>query len=540
MTVAVGPAPAAGPARRLDRAGARLRSLVAAAAGAFGALALPPLGATPALFVAFTVLVLVLDAEAAGAAGRRRAGRFFRAGWCFAFGYLLAGLWWIGAAFLVEPEFVYALPVAVAALPAGLALYTAAATAAAAPFWRAGPSRFLVLALALAVAEWLRGHLLTGFPWNGWGTAAVSVPLTMQAAAITGAYGLVPIAVLIFSAPAALFDPPGRGRTGILALAGALAAAVLGYGAVRLAAAGDAEVPGVTLQIVQPAIAQSEKWQEGNRWWIFDRLVAGTRAAPPPDGGTTIVVWPESSTPFLLDSSPIALAEIGAALPPGGVLLAGAARGEAPAPGAAPAGEPRYFNSILVVDRDGVVRSVYDKVVLVPFGEYLPLEGVLERLGLSQLAHTPGGFSAGTLRQPLAIPGAPAAAPLICYEAIFPDAAVPPGERPAWIVNVTNDAWFGLTPGPYQHFHEARLRAVEQGLPLVRAANTGISAVVDGYGRVRSELGLGLQGVLRAGLPAALHATPFARIGDGILLLEVVALLLAAVITYRWVSLTST
>lgn len=483
-------------------------------AGGLAALAQAPLHWVPVLFVSLTALTLLLD----GLAERAPLARVvpaFAVGWAFGFGYFLAGLWWIGAAFLVEADlFAWALPIAVAAFPAGLGLYFGLAAGLAALLWRPGAGRIVALAAAIAVTEWLRGHLLTGFPWNGLGTAAAVGEVPMQAVALVGVNGLAPLAVVVFAAPAAFLGPCGRRRSGLLLAAAALAAVagLAAWGTARLSAASDAEVPGVALRIVQPSIDQVDKWKPENRWWIFDRLLALTRVPDATAGETTLVVWPESSTPFLLNLSPLALEDIARALPPGGVLLAGAGRGVAdPAKPEAPLD---VYNSVLVVGRDGLVAGSYDKVHLVPFGEYLPFQALLERLGVEQLARLPGGFSAGTERRPLAVPGAPPAAALVCYEIIFPGAALPAGPRPGWILNVTNDAWFGDTPGPYQHFHQARLRAVEEGLPVVRAANTGISAVIDAYGRVRARLDLGETGVLPGRLPVAAEPPPYARFGD--------------------------
>jgi apolipoprotein N-acyltransferase len=507
--------PRGGIAARLAGLGGWRRLAAAFAAGGLAALAQAPFHAVPVLWLSLPALVLLLDGTVAArrTAGARIAGAAV-VGWWFGFGYFLAGLWWIGAAFLVEADiFAWALPIAVAGLPAGLALFFALGTAVAALLWRPGAARIVALAVGLSVSEWLRGHVLTGFPWNGLGTAVAAGDVLMQPAALVGAYGLVPIAVVVFAAPAA-FLGPGAGRRDAFILAGAAAALALGlagYGFARLARAGDAAVPGVALRLVQPAIGQVEKWKPENRWWIFDRLIGLTRSPPPAPGDATIVVWPESSTPFLLNTSPLALEEIAKALPPGGVLLAGAGRGVVD-----PSSPERLdvYNSVMVIGADGTVRDAYDKVHLVPFGEYLPFQSLLESLGVEQLARMPGGFSAGAARRALAVPGAPPAAPLVCYEVIFPGEALPEGERPGWILNLTNDAWFGRTPGPYQHFHQARLRAVEEGLPIVRAANTGISAVVDAYGRAPARLALGETGVLSARLPAAAAPPPYARLGD--------------------------
>jgi apolipoprotein N-acyltransferase len=226
----------------------------------------------------------------------------------------------------------------------------------------------------------------------------------------------------------------------------------------------------------------------------------------------TILIWPESAFPFFLTREPEALAQIAAMLPKNTVLIPGAVRAPETA---GPGRVPHAYNSIYVIDGEGSILSVYDKVHLVPFGEYLPFQPWLESLGLRQLTKV-GGFLSGTRRRAMDIPGAPRALPLICYEIIFPGNVVPPGERPGWLVNLTNDGWFGYSTGPYQHFQQARVRAIEEGLPLVRAANTGISAVVDPLGRVVRALPLATEGVLDAALPQAIEPTLYARAGDWI------------------------
>jgi apolipoprotein N-acyltransferase len=226
---------------------------------------------------------------------------------------------------------------------------------------------------------------------------------------------------------------------------------------------------------------------------------------------TTILIWPESAFPFFLAREADAMAQIADLLPPGTTLITGAVR-----PPDLPAGAKitRAYNSIYVIGNDGTVLSVYDKLHLVPFGEYLPFQSAMEKLGFVQLTKMRGGFIPGTRRRVMEIPNAPQVLPLICYEAIFSGAIVPRGERPGWIVNVTNDGWFGISSGPYQHLQQARLRAIEEGLPLVRAANTGISAVIDPVGRLVAHLTLGNEGVLDSGLPAAIAPPPFTRTGD--------------------------
>jgi apolipoprotein N-acyltransferase len=518
----------------------RVRSLggwrrrgAAFAAGALSVLAMAPFFAWPMLWLTLPVLVWLVDGAAAsshasaGVYARLRWRNVLAAaavGWWFGFGYCLAGLFWVGEAFLVDAAtFAPLLPVAVTLLPAGLALFFAAASALAACFWSSAPTRVVVLALALSATEWARGHVLTGFPWNVLGYALTYPLPLMQSAAVIGIYGLTLCAVLVFALPAVMWaEVPGNGARGRVRL-GALAIAVLPllaaalYGYVRLGQASQATVPGVRIRIVQPSVPQREKWRQENQHRIFnDHLeLSATSAAGQRDdlAGVTHVVWPEAAMPFFPLEQPDARAAIGRLLPAGTLLISGALRVE-PEP-ANSARLWRVFNSLLVFGGEGSLVALYDKIHLVPFGEYLPFQPVLEAIGLRQLTRMRGGFDIGIKPRPLLrVPRLPAAAPLICYEAIFPGAIVQGAERPGLMLNVTNDGWFGNTTGPRQHLHQARVRAVEEGLPLVRAANNGISAVVDGQGRVLARLELDVRGVIDADLPAPLPPPLYARLGD--------------------------
>jgi apolipoprotein N-acyltransferase len=263
---------------------------------------------------------------------------------------------------------------------------------------------------------------------------------------------------------------------------------------------------------MQPNIPEDSTFRPENGEAILsDYLALSDRATSPTTSGlsdATHLFWPESAFPFILSRNPEALRRIASALSSGTVLVTGAARQAPPSPGSR---RTRYFNSIEIVTRDGLAAEFYDKAHLVPFGEYLPFGAVLDKLGLRQFVHVPGGFDAGVKHALLHIPGLPPAAPLICYEAIFPDEIHFGQERPSLLVNVTNDGWFGRTSGPYQHLAQARLRTIEQGLPLIRAANSGISAIIDPYGRILASLPLGVEGVLDGALPRPTAVTPFAR-----------------------------
>jgi apolipoprotein N-acyltransferase len=425
--------------------------------------------------------------------------------------------------------FAWALPFAVAGLPALLALFWSLGAALARLFWSEGWPRIVVFSVAMAAAEWLRGHLFTGFPWNAFGYALTPVPVMMQSAALVGVWGLTLVAFFLFAAPAVLVGESRRACRYVIVAAVALLAGHLAWGAISLAGGPDPLVDGVRFRIVQPAIPQNERWASEEPAESMARYLELSRSGADGLAGITHLVWPESAFPFLLTQHPEALAAIADLLPSGTALLTGAARGER-----LPDGRQLIFNSVYAIDSGGEIRAAYDKVHLVPFGEYLPFRGVLEGLGLRQLIALPGGFSPGGRLRTLVVPGAPPVGPLICYEVIFPGAVVDPADRPAWLLNVTNDGWYGNTPGPYQHLLQARVRAVEEGLPLVRAANTGISVIVDAHGRIVASLALGRVGIVDGGLPAAQPPTPYARFGDLIFLSMMVLASALAAAGYGW------
>jgi apolipoprotein N-acyltransferase len=507
------------------------RALLAFAAGALSTLALAPFHAWPLLFLTFPVLTWLIDGAAAGRWGRVAGAA--AVGWWFGFGYFVAGLYWIGIAFLVDAKtFAWLMPFAVMGLPAGLALLTALGAALAALVWTPGATRLLSLAAGLTIAEWLRGHLLTGFPWNAFGYALTSPLALAQGASLVGLWGLTFLAVAVFASPAVLADSPAETRRRFLPLALALTAlaALALYGTIRLSATPTTFVDGVRLRIMQPNLPQDTKFKYSAKPQVMSHYLALSDRATGPDNrgvrDVTHLIWPESAFPFLLTREPDALAQIADLLPPGTVLITGAARAE-PAAGT---GRPVHaYNSIYVIDHDGTILSVYDKVHLVPFGEYLPFQPLLESIGLRQLTKVQGGFRPGVRRRLLGVPRMPPGVPLICYEIIFPGEAVPAGERPAWLLNLTNDGWFGNSTGPHQHFQQARIRAIEEGLPLIRAANTGISAVVDPLGRIIKSLPLGAEAVLDSPMPRPLEATLYVRAGDAVpLVLVSLALVICA------------
>ena len=514
------------------------RATIAVLAGAFGASAMPPFGIWPALAASLTVAVWLLDGSQGGRGMTWQAtlARSALAGWLWGLGYFVAGLWWIGSAFLVEADvFAWLLPFGVLGLPALLAIFPAVGFAIARALWSPGIGRIFALAFGLSVSEWLRGHVFTGFPWNAFGLAFGQNPWLMQSASLIGMAGLTVVAVATLATPAMLgTEDGGPRRFGPVAIAAAVLALMATFGAWRLAGATDATVANVRLRIMQPNLSQDAKFRASNGPDILRNYLAlSDRSTSPATAGMTGVthlIWPESAFPFLLHREPAALAAIAGILPAGATLITGAAREGEPE-----AGTRRFYNSIQAIDRDGAITATYDKVHLVPFGEYVPhaLDAVLRGIGIREFVKIPGGFTPGTRRSALRVAGLPPAAASVCYEAIFPEEVLPEGARPGLILNVTNDGWFGQTTGPYQHLAQARLRAVEQGLPLVRAANTGISAVVDGYGRIVASLPLGRDSVLDAQLPVALPVTVFGKAGSASLAILILVCLFAAA-SARW------
>ncbi len=505
------------------------RRLATFAAGALSALALAPINAAPILFLTLPALVLLIDgAVVAGPNGVRRLRPAAITGWWFGFGYFSAGLHWVGVAFFAEgrSELVPLMPVAIVGLAAGLALFTAFGTFLARLLWSDGPTRIFALAVGLGVSEWLRGHVLTGFPWNLLGQAVAFTDITAQGASVVGIYGLTFAGIAVFAAPALLADERGHQRwlrrLSVLFVL-SLAIADVGWGIYRLhatEATNETAVSSGRIRIVQPNIDQAAKWSPEKKQEALDKLVTlSDRKTDPQTLGAisfSEIVWPETALPFFLTEEPEALARIADLLPPGTILLTGAPRVE-------PADDPgdggrRYYNSLFAIDDTGAIRAAYDKVHLVPFGEYMPFGSLLRRLGIGELFRGIGGFSPGPRRNLITLAGHPSFSVLICYEAIFSGEVLPENGRPDYLVNITNDGWFGRSIGPYQHLDATRMRAIEEGLPVIRAANTGISAIIDAYGRTVASLPLGEEGVLDGLLPSERPKTFFQR-GEPIFLL---------------------
>ncbi|CAL1690058.1 Apolipoprotein N-acyltransferase [Brevundimonas subvibrioides] len=487
-------------------------------AGIAAALAHPPFGILPGL-LGYPLLMLLAERSTSTRGA-------FQVGWLAGFGYFGVGCWWVAEAFLVDPAQAWMAPFAASLLPAGIGLFWGGATALYRRFAPSGVARVLVFAALFGLFEWLRGHVLTGFPWNPAGASWAAGSAGSQFASVVGVYGLGVVTVAAVSAFGLLVDEGPRKSRLVGAAGGAVAlVALLVFGAVRLQ--GAVVQPGDTLvRIVQADVQQESKWTPEAYRSIVDRYVAltGRPAARQPD----IVVWPEGALPASFnDVFGPASADgpaIARALGPGQTLLAGFARGEAGADG-----EARYYNSLFALEDVGAaglrVAAVYDKYRLVPFGEFLPLGDLMGSLGIRSLVHMPADFSPGPRPSPITLPNGDRVQPLICYESLYPGFTPGGSGRPEWIANVSNDAWFGATSGPIQHLNLASYRAIETGLPVVRATPTGVSAMIDPWGRVvgGQRLDPGESGVIDALLPEPAGLTVYGRFGDGAFWLLVLA-----------------
>jgi apolipoprotein N-acyltransferase len=504
-------------ALRLAALGGWAKLVVALLAGALTIFAFPSFSVVPALWVAFPVLFWLLD-------GCRTWKAAFFVGWAFGAGYFATGLYWMANAFYVDADAfgAFAIP-AVGSLAIAMGLFIAivcALTHIVPPadveemsYERASVTarRILLFAAVWTFVEWIRSWIFTGLPWNPlglvWSETRTPVGLpVLQVAALIGTYGLSFLTVLFAAAPAVLGYTP-RLRWAWLTAGAPLAVMLIvgAGGALRLAIAPDDLVPGVKFRLVQANVSQADRSRPS--LWVrhLEDYVRLSNEARPAD--VTHVVWGEAAIAFFLNIDEPARRVAAMAAPANGMLITGADRGVRGETGQA------VYNSLYVVRPDASIAAVYDKTHLVPFGEYTPLRDLVP---FDEITGMSGGFAAGTGLATLEVAGLPPFTPLICYEVIFSGDVTPGGQpRPAWLLNLTNDSWFGLSLGPHQHFAQARLRAVEEGLPLVRAANTGISAVIDGYGQVQAALPLGTRGVLDASLPQPVNtATPFALLGN--------------------------
>jgi apolipoprotein N-acyltransferase len=459
--------------------------------GLLAALALPPFYLLPLLWLAVPGLLRAL----ARAGGWRRA---IWIGWCFGFGFNLLGLFWVTEPILImAAQFWWAVPIAAPGLAAATACYFM--LPAIAVYWMR-PSRNICAGLAMVfmfagvmvMANLAQQFLFTGFPWNFWG-ADWAIPgvigvVMMQPAAWGGIFLLTLLTIIAAGLPL-------LGRRGWIASA-VLMLCWVGFGLARTSG-GPVPDRDLTIAMIQPRFAVPGSFTQPALQARWQRDLGMTRQAMQQAGpGPKVIVWPETASPAALETDATARAAI-AAITGTTPVLAGSFR-------FGPSGA--VYNALVALDGPGPAVAWYDKWKLVPFGEYTP--------HIIPFKITPGGgFAPGPGPRTLHVPGMPPVDPLICYESIFSGEIVDRADRPAWLLNISDNAWFGDSTGPHQNFATTRLRAVEEGLPLVVDTNSGISAVIGPHGTIRARLGLDRQGILVQRLPVALPATPYARFG---------------------------
>lgn len=457
------------------------------------------------MFLAMPVLFLVLSSTKSRWQG-------FRVGWLTGTAYFAVTLSWIVEPFLVDvPRHGWMAPFALIFMAGGLALFWGAAFAGAQSF-SSKYSRLFALVAFWSFVEWLRSWVFTGFPWAMLSYAWVETPI-IQSVALFGPFALTLLTLLFCLSP-------GLGKRFILV-------PVLGLGCAWWA--GDARLnqpqtprdPPVFLRLLQPNAAQHLKWQPKMMPVFYNRAIHLTSL--PSDRPLDAVIWPETSAPFVLEDRPDLIADMAKAA--GVPVVFGVRRVDT---------QGNWYNSMAIADADGALLTTYDKSHLVPFGEYMPLQGVIAQLGISGLADaTGGGFTSGDALRVISAAGLPSFLPLICYEAVFPTEINRVEARAEWLLHITNDAWFGQWTGPYQHLAQTRIRAIEQGLPMARAANTGVSAMIDAYGQVTASLPHGLPGKLDAELPPALAETFYARWGEAVFFAFLALCLISASFPHR-------
>ncbi len=482
---------------RLPQLSGRARLLASFLSGGLMAVAMPPFNLFPLLWICLPAQILLLRGTQSGM-------QAFWCGWAFAFGFFVFGLYWIAAAMFVDiGQFWWAIPFSVAGLPAYLALYYGIAAVIARKIGLMGIRGAIVFGLLFFAAEYARGHLLTGFPWILLGYTWSDVLPVLQVTSVVGIYGLTLATVIVACLPAAWGASSRFVRPAIAANILVFAFSGL-WGVYRLQTTTVNTVPDVRIRLVQPNIEQADKWKRDERERHFEKLIELTETKG--EEPITHVFWPETASPFYLSEDSFHRQEIAVRIPSAGAVMTGVIRRSVDAEG-----RMQFFNSLVAVDGMGRLVAGYDKAHLVPFGEFMPLRSIIP---WRAIAASEADFSSGPGPRSLNVLGLPKFSPLICYEVIFPGKVVDPEERPGFLANVTNDGWYGRTTGPYQHFAIARVRAIEEGLPLVRVANTGISGIVDPLGRIIKKLGLGKEGIIDSALPESLGPTAYKKTGE--------------------------
>ncbi len=478
---------------------ARSPKKLAFISGVLSVAVLPPHSMFWLGFLSFPILLLLINS-----AGTKK--NAFAVGYWFGYGYFACNMAWIGNALLIDAaRFGWLYPLTLAAAGGFFGLFVAF-PALLSRFFNGLPARYLSFSAFWVLFEWIRSFIFTGFPWNLLGSSLSFSDTMLQAAALIGTYGLSLLVLMIFTAPALYMYSPSKKRAfAALLIPLSLSATAYGYGFCRLKQA-DTSPSDLAVRIVQPSIPQAMKWNSQKLEDNFAEYIKLSQA--PGLEKTKIVIWGETATPFPLDFEPRYLAQIARAVPPQGYLITGLVRYQYHN------GEFRPLNSMFAINDEGKIAASYDKSHLVPFGEYIPLRSILPEW-IRPVTNAVTDFLPGSGPSVTKLPDIPGFGTLICYEIIFPHRIISSDNRPNWLINLTNDGWYGHSQGPYQHLVTTRLRALEEGRTIVRAANSGISAVISPYGKIIASLGLDKKGWLDANLPKQMFLpTIYGRFGN--------------------------
>lgn len=473
------------------------KALFSFACGLLSAFALPPLSWPILFIVGFGAFVGVL--RSAGTAKQS-----FILSWCYAVGFHLAGLYWISASLFVDiARYIWVLPFSLLALPSYLALIFGAVSAALHGLRGKPILHAILLSVGLSLCEINRGWLMGGFPWNAYGYIWSDTLPVIQIVSVIGIYGLTLLTLLAATATSLLFIELKKSHLIFFAFISILLSCMALWGEHRLSTTAITYHDQALVRLVQPAIEQSERRTAQQRVAALSKIVSlSTEQSEKP---ITHLIWPETASPFFLNENAEARDALKRIIPKGGALLTGAPSRTFEND------ERKFYNSLIVMNDKGSVIGSYDKSHLVPFGEFVPLRSILQTVPVAVDVIGTADFTPGSGAKTLRAPGMPSFSTMICYEAIFTGQIVDETDRPELLLQITNDAWFGNTSGPYQHLAMARVRAIEEGIPLIRVANSGVSAVVDPLGRILQSLDLNQRGIIDTAIPNALPAPFFTR-----------------------------
>lgn len=490
---------------------------LAIGAGGLTTLALAPFHIMPVVFLTIPTLVWMLDGAIADPK-KHKGFRFnpaFKIGWMFGFGYFAVGLWWIPNAILVRsPEIIWLMPIAVVAIPAVLACYWGVGAVIAKMLADESWKRIMALAVGFAIVEYARDNMLKefglGFAWNLFGYTFLPETITMQIVSVVGIHTITLFAFFIAATPAMIAKKDNNTKI-MISIAGILIVGQIGFGIIQTNKHKEEYVPNIKIRIVQPNIEQKKKLNPNAAAEILQTYIKLSDKNTGPQTASaksfTHIIWPESAFSFFLEQQPVALNIIDNLLAGNTQLITGAITSK----------ENKVFNSILMLDSNARIIGRSHKIRLVPFGEFLPMRKIMEKLGMKNLTQINGDFEIGK-RQIMHSQYTPPFLPLICYEIIFSNDydISDPNIKPKWIVNLTNDAWFGKSTGPHQHAHQAIVRGVEMGMPVIRVANTGISLITHPNGKIIKKLNMNTQNVIDAKLPKNKNSTLFTKWGYSI------------------------